>query len=192
MAVALFDGQVLPLDYALEPVAQGVPMQQVAHADGLLHVLVGIDGGDAAAGGAELLVAEPVLLKAVEQLVVGHADGGAVADLEMVGAYLDARLAQLHRLTEEMLKVDDDAGAENVDGLIAQDAGGHEVHDELALFIDDGVAGVVAALIADDDVIVLAEQVDHTALALIAPVSTNNRSQHSAFSSFFFIHLFRP
>ena len=39
--------------------------------------------------------------------------------------------------------------------VVAQDAGGQQVQNELALVVDDGVAGVVAALIADDDVILL-------------------------------------
>ena len=43
---------------------------------------------------------------------------------------------------------------------------------EFAQFIDDGVAGVAAALITDDDVVVLRKQVHHAALALVAPVDT--------------------
>ena len=69
-------------------------------------------------------------------------------------------------------------GAEHVHGFVAQDAGRHEIEHELALVVDDGVAGVVAALIAHDDVVLLAEQVDHAALALIAPVDTYDGCQH--------------
>ena len=43
---------------------------------------------------------------------------------------------------------------------------------ELALLVDDGVAGVAAALITDHHVIVLSQQVHHAALSLIAPVDT--------------------
>ena len=43
---------------------------------------------------------------------------------------------------------------------------------ELAQLVDHGVAGVAAALIADDHVIIAGEQVHHAALALVAPVDT--------------------
>ena len=175
MAVALLNGQVLPLDDALQPVSQGVPVEQVAHADGLLHELVRIDRGDAPAGGAELLVAQPVLFQTVQQLVVGHADGGPVADLQVLGGDLNAALPQALCLAVEMLKVDDDTGAQDVYRLIPEDAGGHKIQNEFALFIHHGVSGVIAALIAHNDVVLLAEQVHHTALALVAPVCTYDR-----------------
>ena len=75
---------------------------------------------------------------------------------------------------EEMLCVDHHAGTHHVHGFIAQDAGGEQIQNELALVVDDGVSGVIAALIAHDDVVLLAEQVDHAALALVAPVDAYN------------------
>ena len=41
---------------------------------------------------------------------------------------------------------------------------------EFALFVDDRVAGVAAALAADDDIVFGREQVDHAAFSLVAPV----------------------
>ena len=41
--------------------------------------------------------------------------------------------------------------------VVAQNARGQQVQNELALFVDDGVAGVVAALIADDDIVFFAQ-----------------------------------
>ena len=41
---------------------------------------------------------------------------------------------------------------------------------KLAQLVDHGVAGVAAALVADDHVIVAGEQIHHAALALVAPV----------------------
>ena len=45
---------------------------------------------------------------------------------------------------------------------------------KFAVFIDDGVARVAAALVADYDVVVLGQQVNHAALALVAPVNAND------------------
>ena len=49
---------------------------------------------------------------------------------------------------------------------------------KFAEFVDDGVTGVAAALIAHDNVIVGADEVDHAALALVAPVDAYDRSIH--------------
>ena len=78
-----------------------------------------------------------------------------------------------------MLRVDDHAAAHDADNVRAQDAGGDQVQDELAALVLNGVAGVVAALIAGNNVIILAEQVDHAAFALVAPVDTGDGSKHT-------------
>ena len=52
---------------------------------------------------------------------------------------------------------------------------GHTIVNEYgAIFVHNGVTGVVAALIAADDVVFSGDQVDHTTLALVAPVDTHN------------------
>ena len=56
---------------------------------------------------------------------------------------------------------------------------GDQVQDELAALVLDGVAGIVAALIARNDVVILAQQVHHAALAFVAPVDTGDCSKHS-------------
>ena len=47
---------------------------------------------------------------------------------------------------------------------------------EFAVLIHDGVARVVAALIPADDVIISCNEVNHTALALVAPVDAYDRA----------------
>ena len=41
---------------------------------------------------------------------------------------------------------------------------------KLAEFIDDGMPGISAALISDDDIVVFGKEIDHSSLSLIAPV----------------------
>ena len=178
MVIAVDDEEILPLENVGQAGLERVAVGQLAHAQRLFHVFVRVGGGDAAAGGAELLVRQTVLFQAVKQLVVRHADDGLVADLQVLRCDGDAALSQARDLVEHVLRINDHAGAEHVHGLVAQDAGRHEIEHELALVVDDGVAGVVAALIAHDDVVLLAEQVDHAALALVAPVDAYDRCQH--------------
>ena len=156
-------------------------MQQVAHAQGLLHVLITVSVGDAALGGAELCagLGQTCLFQTILLHMVGHGDGCTVGDLQVCRADLNALLPQLVDLAVQMMRVDDHAVAHDADDIGAQDAGGQQVQHELAALVLHRVTGVVAALIACNDVILLADEVDHAALAFIAPVDTRNCSKHN-------------
>ncbi|CDE04112.1 putative uncharacterized protein [Anaerotruncus sp. CAG:390] len=169
-AVAVVNEQVLPLAKTDKSLLQRLGVSEVAHADGLFHILVAVYGTDAAAGRAELGVAESVLFKDVELLVIRQADRSAIADLEIFGGDGYSRLAETSDLTEEVLKVYDHTVAHDIDSALAKNARGEEVENKLSLVVHHSVSGVVAALITDDHVIVGGEQIDHTALALVAPV----------------------
>ena len=107
-----------------------------------------------------------------------HRDGGLVGELQVFGADLHAAgLDGLH-LVREVVEVDDHTGAQHTGDIRVQDAGGQKVQDELALFGDDGVSGIVAALIAGNDIGVFGQQVDDAAFALIAPIDSSNSGQH--------------
>ena len=55
-----------------------------------------------------------------------------------------------------------------------QDAGRQQRELVLLAAEDDGVSGVVAAQIADDDVVPIGQQVDDLALGLIAPLEADD------------------
>ena len=182
LAVDLLHGQVLGLDDGLQTLPDtGVHVDEVAHAQGLFHVLVAVAVGDAALGGAELSagLGQALLLKAVLCDMERHGDGRTVRDFQVFGADLNTLLGQGGDFLLEVLGVDDHAAAHNADNVGAQNAGGNQVQDEFAALGLDGVACIVAALIARNNVIVLAEQVDHAALALVAPVDAGNGSKHT-------------
>ena len=124
--------------------------------------------------------------------MVGQADNGAAADLEIVGRDGHAAGAQSAALIVQVLQIDDDAVADDIDRGLAEDAGGQQVEDELALLIHDRVTGVVSALIAADYVIVPGEQVDHTALSLVAPVDSYDCSKHFPIAPFRFYTFMVP
>ena len=66
----------------------------------------------------------------------------------------------------------------------AHDARGQQVQREVPVAELDGVAGVVAAVVARDDVESVGEKVDDLALALVAPLPAQDRQRLSrAFSS---------
>jgi len=94
-------------------------------------------------------------------------DLGAVGDDDL---RLDAVGLEVVELGLEGADVERDAGPDDVEHVRVEDAGGQEVEGEAPLFVDDGVAGVVAALEADDHVRLAGEHVRHLAFAFIAPV----------------------
>ncbi len=93
----------------------------------------------------------------------------AIAD-EQVLPDLDPDFAQALDFADERDRIDHDAVADDADFAPPQNAGGNEVQDVFFSAVDDGVAGVVAALAADDDIGVAGEDVDDFALAFIAPL----------------------
>jgi hypothetical protein len=76
-------------------------------------------------------------------------------------------------LVGKRLQVDDRSGTDDVDDAWIEDSGRHQTERELAAIVDDGVAGVVAALIPNDTVRIFREVIDHAAFAFVAPVSAD-------------------
>ena len=108
----------------------------------------------------------------VEQPVVGEDDLGAVGE-QQVRADLDALRADGRDLVEEGLGVDDDAGPDDSDAA-ADDPGRKQMEGEVAVAELDGVARVVAAVVARDDVEAIGEQVDDLPFALVAPLAAED------------------
>ena len=151
-------------------------VEKLARLQGLLLILVRVEGGDALLGGAVLLVLEALLLQGVQLPVPGQQQGGPVADLQVFRGDGNASGPDALHLVVEVLAVQGHAVAQDVYHALPEDAGGQQMQGELALVVDDGVAGVAAALVADGDVIVAGEQVHHAALALVAPVDAYDRA----------------
>ena len=170
--VVALQQEVLLLQRGLDLAAQDLLVQQVLHADADARVLVHVARADAAAGGADLVLAELLLVGAVQQQVVRHDEVGVAADAQVVAA--DAAPAQGLDLAEEDVRVDDDAVADDAGLGLVEDARRDEVELELLAVPDDGVAGVVAALEARDHVGLLGQQVGDLAFALVAPLGADN------------------
>jgi hypothetical protein len=92
---------------------------------------------------------------------------------------LDPPLAQLGYLAQQHDRVHDHAVADDAGDVRVQDARGHQLELELAVLGDDRVAGVVAALGADDHVGLRGEVVDHLAFALVSPLAADQDDDHA-------------
>ena len=174
--VDVFDGEVLPLQNAGKAALQVFGVQKLSGLDGLFLIFVAVDRSNAPLGGAVGTILQTGLLQGVQVPVVGEHQGGAVGDLKVFGSDLDARLLQVLDLLPQMLTVDDHTVAQDIDNALAEDAGGQQVQGEFSVFVDDGVTGVVAALVAHHHVVLFGDQVHHAALAFVTPVDAHDRA----------------
>ncbi len=85
---------------------------------------------------------------------------------------------QLFDLLEQRLRIDDDAVADDAHHAVVQDAGRDQVQHELLAADVDGVAGVVAALVARHPLEARRHQVDDLALAFVAELGAENDNVH--------------
>lgn len=161
---------VLVVECRLDLLTEDRLVEEVLDADAHAVDLVGVGGADAAAGGADLALAEEAFRHLVERLVVRRDEVRVTADEEL--GRVDAALVQPAQLGEQDRRVDNDAVADDRGAPRRQDPGRQEVERILLVADDDRVAGVVAALVAHHVVHGATEQVGGLSLALITPLST--------------------
>jgi hypothetical protein len=148
---------------------------QVAEADRQRAAdLVAVAGADAPAGGADRLAAGHTR---VEQAVLGDVPGeddvGPVTDPHLAG-HRDAARLQAVDLADHAGRVEHDAARHHAGHAVAEDAAGDQRQLPGLATGDHGMAGVRAARVADDDFVILGEDVDEFALGLVAPLQTDD------------------
>ena len=94
--------------------------------------------------------------------------------IEQPRAHLEADRLEPRDLAEQVLRIDDDAVADEAGHALAHDARGNELQRRLDAADDERVPGVVAALETDDGLGVVGEPVDDLALAFVAPLRADD------------------
>ncbi len=160
-----------PLDLAVERGEVG----QVHDADGAAADLVLIGGADAALGRADLgAFGSGVLAQGVEFAVQGKDQRRVFGDAQVVARDLDALFAQGGDFLDEVARIDHDAIADHGKFARPHDAGGQQGQFIGDPVDDQGVPGVMAALIAHHDIGLDRKPVDDLALALVAPLGADH------------------
>lgn len=88
--------------------------------------------------------------------MIRHADYRAVADFKVVGSDYDAFFAKGRDFFMKVIKVDNHTVAHYAGNFGTKYARGKKIQDKFSSFVHDGVSRVVAALIPDDDIVILA------------------------------------
>ena len=147
-------------------------VEHVAGADADAAGLVGVGRADALQRRADLVVAAQRLGDGVVGLVPREDQVGAAGDAEPVAR--DAPGRQRVDLGEQRRQVDDDAVGDHRDDVVVEDPARRELQGVALAADDDGVPGVVPALVAHDVAVLLGEQVDDLGLALVAPLGPDD------------------
>ena len=100
---------------------------------------------------------------------------GAVAQ-QQIFADLDPLRADPVHFIQHRPRIDDHARRDHADFARAQDACRQQREFVFHAVEDHRMAGVVASLIAHDNIMVISENIDNLALGLVAPLQTDNRS----------------
>ena len=147
-------------------------VEHVGDADPDARDLVLVARADAAAGGADLLAARVPLDHLVDGDVIRHQQMRVGRDQQPLG--VDAAIFQTLQLVEQYAGIDHHAVADHVGDAWRQDPRWNEVQREiLAGRQDDGMPGIVPALIPHDPLHAATEQVGGLTLALVAPLGAD-------------------
>jgi len=129
-------------------------MEQRFHADTFFHIFICVNRCNTAACRTEFLVREAFFLHDVLHLVIRQTDYRFVTYFQVIGSNLNSLFGEFSDLADKMFKVNDHAVAHDINRCLAENAGGKQVQDKLSLFVYDRMTGIVASLIAADDIII--------------------------------------
>ena len=162
--------------------AEDLLVHEVLDADALASHLILVARADAALGGADLVIAQALLVGAVKILVVRHDDMRVAADLEVLAG--DALSLEHGHFLDQHAGIHHHAVADDGNGVLVHDAGGHQVKRQLLVAVDNGMACVVAALITDDVIVFASNEIGDLAFAFVAPLGANQNGAGHVCASF--------
>ena len=117
--------------------------------------------------------------------MIGHNNDGTGAYHKVFRGDIDACIVQPFDFAAEVADVDNGAVAENIHLFTAENAGRQKIQRKCAVVVFDGVSCIVAALVTNNNVIFFRNEVNHSALALIAPVDAHDGACfHNLYSPF--------
>ncbi|EHM55229.1 hypothetical protein HMPREF9080_00876 [Cardiobacterium valvarum F0432] len=171
--VVVFELEVVEVHQFAQALAEGTRVLQVGKAQAASRDFVFVSGADAASGGADFVCAACCFACLIQRAVRRQDEGAGGRDVQAF-AYGDAGGFKGVAFLFEGAQAEDDAVADVALHAGVQDAGGDEVQDGFFAIDDEGVAGVVAALVTHDGARFFGEQVDDFAFAFVAPLGADN------------------
>ena len=181
-AVDFAQDRILLLERSLDLQAEDLLVEQILDTDALASDFVLVARADAALGGSDFVLAEALLVGTVEVFVPRHDDMRVAADLQVLAR--NALGLEHRHFLHEHARVDDDAVADDGNGVLVHDARRHQVQRQFLVTVDDGVSCVVSTLVAHDVVVLARNEVGDFTLAFVAPLGTDENCTGHERSSF--------
>jgi hypothetical protein len=172
--VQMFEQDVLDGKRLFQPGAQARFVVEIGHLHPELGVFVRIKGRHTFFSRTKLAVGQPLLLVFVEEEVEGKNDLGPVRN-----AYCrrgDVPLLKTLEFLEQGRDIQSHARTDDVHRMGIENARRQKVQYRFPEVVDDGVAGIVAALKSNDDVRLGGQKVRDFAFAFVAPIGAHDRS----------------
>ena len=115
-------------------------------------------------------------------VVIGQDDVGAIAD-QQPPLVIEAQFLEHLHLFRQRGGIDHHTVADDAFFIGAENAGGNQVQDVLVAVEDDGMPGVVPALVTRHHVGLFGEQIDDLALPFISPLHSDDDKNRHGFPS---------
>jgi len=171
LAAGIADQLVLRRSTFTHETLEALGVADIADADTHAAHLVGVGRADTAQRCAELVVAAHCFRNGVMALVPREDEVCPARDFQVCAGV--ATRFQHVDFFEECRQVDDDAVADHGSDVRVQDARRDELQGVLLTVDNDGVAGVVAALVTHDIGVLFGQQVDDLGFAFVAPLGSD-------------------
>src|SRR3989338_3906474 len=149
------------------------PVAKIRDTDAGTRGLIGITGADASPGGADFCEAFLGLAQAVACFMIRKDKVGPVAD-EETPFDRDPFLIQVVNFLQQRVWVNHHAVSDHAANIFVKNSRRNKMQHKLTAFLDNRMTRIVAALVADDVIRVLGEDVDDFSLAFVAPLRADN------------------
>ena len=171
--VVVFELEVVEVHQFAQAFAEGFRVHEVGQSQAAARDFVFVGGADAASGGADFVGAARGFACLVERAVARQDEGAGGRDVQ---ALHDGHTGGFQRgdFGKEGAQAEDDAVADVAFDAFVQDACRDEVQHGFFAVNDEGVAGVVPALVAHDGARFFGEQIDDFAFAFVAPLGADD------------------
>ena len=174
--VQIHEERILDRKDMVDPVIQDVVIEQLADLEPDLCILIREKWSNPGLGGSEGLSPQTFLLTLVEQDVVAHHDLCPVRNQQLRCRHALRR--DVLNLLHHERNVKRNTISKHIGDLRMADPARQRVKSELSILVHNRVTGVRAALIADNDIRLVREDVDNLALPLVTPVCADNCLYH--------------
>ena len=167
--VEVLQDEVVVLHDRLQLLRESVHVAEIADTESSSCGLVLVGRADALAGGSDLLVAEGSFPCVINNRMIGQDQRAGLRNLQ-AAPDIHAGALKLAHLLEQRVRRQNNSGSDKAGAGRMEDPGGNKPDDSLLSANNQGMAGIVSALIANYIAGLLRQKINDLALSLVTPL----------------------